>query len=339
MNSNNPATSSAKATDTNPVSQLHANSDAQLPTHGGIRVPENHVLGAQDLLSKDLAMDAVTLYVRDIDAMVDFYTKVIALNVIDGDGRNSAANDKREGVVTLGRGTTPIMVLRHEPNLPFAQQGQAGLFHTAILFESKAALAAVITRIAQHAGSLFTGSADHLVSEAFYMNDPEGNGIELYWDRPRDQWSWNGSSVVMDTLWLDPNKFVQENLTEAAFESPEAEEANVGHVHLQVGDTRAARAFYVDALGFEATSEMPGALFVAAGGYHHHMAMNTWNSRGAGPRASSLGLGEVSILVPTTDEITALQDRLQHNGFASAHDGNALTFEDPWKNKIAVSVG
>lgn len=335
MNSENNVGSSASSQAAN----LQAQPDAQLPTHAGIRVPEAHALKAQDLLSKDIAMDAVTLYVRDIDAMVEFYTKVIALNVIEGDGRASAASDKREGVVTLGRGKTPIMVLRHEPDLPFAQGGQAGLFHTAILFETKAALAAVITRIAEHAGSLFTGSADHLVSEAFYMNDPEGNGIELYWDRPRDQWSWNGSSVVMDTLWLDPNKFVQENLTEAAYAAPDTEEANVGHVHLQVGDTGAARAFYVDALGFEATSEMPGALFVAAGGYHHHMAMNTWNSRGAGPRASSLGLGEVSILVPTDDEIVALQDRLRHNGFQSAHDGNALTFEDPWKNKIAVSVG
>ncbi len=174
-----PDTQAVPATPT--ADNLVQQQDAVLPVHGGIRVPEQHVLNAGDLLSKDLAMDAVTLYVRDIDTMVEFYTKVIALNVIEGDGRNSAANDKREGVVTLGRGKTPIMVLRHEPNLPFAQQGQAGLFHTAILFEAKAALAAVITRIAQYAGSLFTGSADHLVSEAFYMNDPEGNGIELYW--------------------------------------------------------------------------------------------------------------------------------------------------------------
>lgn len=318
---------------------ITAQEGAVLPVHAGVRVPDAHALGTSDLLSKDLDMDAVTLYVRDIDAMVEFYTKVISLNVIEGNGRTSAANDKREGVVTLGRGMTPIMVLRHEPNLPFAQSGQAGLFHTAILFESKAALAAVIVRVAKLAGSLYTGSADHLVSEAFYLNDPEGNGIELYWDRPRDQWNWDGASVVMDSLWLDPNKFVQEHVTQEALDAPEAEEAKVGHVHLQVGDTKAARTFYVDVLGFEATSEMPGALFVAAGGYHHHMAMNVWNSRGAGPRASSLGLGEVSILVPNSDEIAALSDRLKLGGFSSHHDGAALHFEDPWKNKIAVSVG
>ncbi len=312
--------------------------EQQEPLTQSLRTPEKHVLLAQDLLPKELDMDAVTLYVRDIDAMVDFYTKVIRLSVLDSDGRLSASHDKREGVVTLGRGTTPIMVLRHEPNLPFAQSRQAGLFHTAILFESQAALAAVIVNVAQHAGNLYTGSADHLVSEAFYLNDPEGNGIELYWDRPRDQWSWNGSSVVMDSLWLDPNAFVQQHVTDQSLAAPESDNAKVGHVHLQVGDTRAARDFYVDALGFEATAEMPGALFVSAGGYHHHMAMNTWNSRGAGPRASSLGLGEVSILVPTNDEVQAVHDRLKSRQVSAHHDGVALRFEDPWKNRLAVTV-
>lgn len=292
-----------------------------------------------ELLSAQTSMDAVTLYVRDIDKMVKFYIDAIALNVINGDSGQAATADKRAGVVTLGRGTTPIIVLRHEPDLPPAKPGQAGLFHTAILFETQAALAAVLTRVAQHAGSLFTGSADHLVSEAFYLNDPEGNGIELYWDRPRSQWEWDGKQVKMDTIYLDPNGFVTEHLSEQVQAQPQIEPASVGHVHLQVGDTEAAARFYTNALGFEATAKVPGALFVAAGGYHHHMAMNTWGTRGAGPRASSLGLGEVSILVPTQDEIAALADRLKFHGISAAQTGAALTFNDPWKNKIAVSVG
>lgn len=292
-----------------------------------------------ELLSAQTSMDAVTLYVRDIDKMVKFYIDAIALNVINGDSGQAATADKRAGVVTLGRGTTPIIVLRHEPDLPPAKPGQAGLFHTAILFETQAALAAVLTRVAQHAGSLFTGSADHLVSEAFYLNDPEGNGIELYWDRPRSQWEWDGKQVKMDTIYLDPNGFVTEHLSEQVQAQPQIEPASVGHVHLQVGDTEAAAQFYTNALGFEATAKVPGALFVAAGGYHHHMAMNTWGTRGAGPRASSLGLGEVSILVPTQDEIAALADRLKFHGISAAQTGAALTFNDPWKNKIAVSVG
>ncbi|MBI9113461.1 VOC family protein [Sanguibacter suaedae] len=290
-------------------------------------------------------MDAVTLYVRDLDAMVAFYTTAIALDVVDAaPGATSAAGDRRDGVVTLGRGTTPLVVLRHAPDMPAPQRGSAGLFHTAILFETRTDLAATMLRVAQHAAPLYTGSADHLVSEAFYLDDPEGNGIELYVDRPRDQWRWDGDCVVMDSLPLDPNAFVQEHLTTAAADAPQASAATVGHVHLQVGDVESARRFYVDTLGFAATAEMPSALFVSAGGYHHHMAMNTWRSMGAGPRAVTLGLGEVSLVVPTADDVAALTDRLAHHGVRAEVDGAGtpdavLRFDDPWRNRLAVSVG
>lgn len=291
-----------------------------------------------NLLPAATTMDAVTLYVRDIDAMIAFYTNVITLDVLTD--TTTHANDARTGIVTLGRGTTPIIVLRHEPNLPQPTRTEAGLFHTAILFPTQRDLARVLLSVAQKAPQLFTGSADHLVSQAFYLNDPEGNGIELYWDRTRDQWQWNGNHVVMDSLWLDPNGFITEHLGDTPADAPHAPagEAQVGHVHLQVGDTDAAASFYSAILGFEPTAQVPGALFVAAGGYHHHMAMNTWNSRGAGPRASSLGLGEVSIMVPHNDDIAALSDRLKHHRITAAHTGAALTFEDPWRNRLAVSV-
>ena len=129
------------------------------------------------------------------------------------------------------------------------------------------------------------------MSKAFYFTDPEGNGVELYWDRDRTAWSWVHGSVEMATLYLDPNEFLQQNLTENAATDPVIGGARVGHVHLQVGDVQTAREFYVDRLGFEATAAFgDSALFVSAGGYHHHMAMNTWNSRGAGPRRLALGL-------------------------------------------------
>ncbi|HAN23267.1 MAG TPA: glyoxalase, partial [Microbacterium ginsengisoli] len=151
--------------------------------------------------------------------------------------------------------------------------------HTAILFESRAALAAALYSVARHAPQTFTGSADHLVSQAFYFTDPEGNGIELYWDRARTAWSWTHGQVEMATLYLDPNAFLSEHLTEqAAAGSTAGDAASVGHVHLSVGDVATARAFYVDTLGFDATASMGNqALFVSAGGYHHHMAMNVWN--------------------------------------------------------------
>jgi catechol 2,3-dioxygenase len=207
------------------------------------------------------------------------------------------------------------------------------------VFESQASLAAAIHSVATRAPGTFTGSADHLVSQAFYFTDPEGNGVELYWDRERTAWSWTHGQVEMATLYLDPNEFLRQHLTEQATAQPNFGAASVGHVHLQVGDTASAREFYVNQLGFESTASLGNsALFVSAGGYHHHMAMNTWNSPGAGRRAPSLGLGRVEILVPGTDDLGALDERMAHYGVQTRHDGAALSFEDPWANAIRVTV-
>ncbi len=282
-----------------------------------------------DRLAADTSMGPVTLDVADLAGMTAFYRDVITLQVLSEDGP----------VVTLGRGRTPLVVLRHSPQLRHAAPGSAGLFHTAILFPTQTDLAAVLASVAQKAPQRFTGSADHLVSQAFYLDDPEGNGIELYWDRDRTQWSWVHGQVEMATLYLDPNEFLRQHLTPQALEVPDASDAVVGHVHLSVGDTRTAKEFYVDRLGFDTTAEMGNqALFVSAGGYHHHMAMNVWNSRGAGRRFPTLGLGQVDIELPTSDDVGELTERMRHYGVQSADDGRTVTFEDPWANQIKVAV-
>jgi catechol 2,3-dioxygenase len=283
----------------------------------------------QNLLAADTAMGPVTLLVADLDAMVAYYRDAVTLTAIDeGPGR-----------VTMGRGTTPLVILEHSPQLRHASPGQAGLFHTAILFDSERALAAAVYSVASRFPGTFTGSADHIVSKAFYFTDPEGNGIELYWDRDRSTWSWTHGVLEMGTLYLDPNAFLQENLTEEVVENPVYGSAVVGHVHLSVGDTATAREFYVERLGFETTVEMPGsALFVSAGKYHHHMAMNVWNSRGAGPRQQTLGLGQVDIVVPTTDDIGALQERMKHFGISTRDDGQTVSIDDPWANLLRVTA-
>jgi catechol 2,3-dioxygenase len=286
-----------------------------------------------NLLAADTAMGPVTLLVADLDAMTAYYRDAVALRVIDETpGGATAAR------VTLGRGTTPVIILEDSPGLKHASPHDAGLFHTAILFETERALAASVYSVAQkHPGS-FTGSSDHLVSKAFYFTDPEGNGVELYWDRDRTQWSWTHGSIEMSTLFLDPNGFLRENLTDEVIENPVDGGARVGHVHLSVGDTATAREFYVDRLGFEQTIEIPGqAVFVSAGKYHHHMAMNVWNSRGAGRRARTLGLGQVDIIVPSADDIGALTERMSHFGIETRDDGATVAFDDPWANLIRVT--
>jgi len=280
-------------------------------------------------LDADTAMGPVTLKVGDLDAMTAYYRDAVQLRVLS----------EGPGSVTLGRGTTAVMVLEHAPELKHASPRDAGLFHTAILFDSEEALAAAVYSVAQRYPNTFTGSSDHLVSKAFYFTDPEGNGVELYWDRDRSQWSWVHGQLEMGTLYLDPNAFLQEHLTEAAVADPLIGGARVGHVHLQVGDVASARDFYVDKLGFEQTTEIPGsALFVSAGGYHHHMAMNTWNSRGAGPRLPALGLGRIDIDVPTTEDVGALTERMRHFGIDTRDDGQTVSFDDPWANLIRVQA-
>ncbi|MCJ1696776.1 VOC family protein [Rathayibacter caricis] len=282
-----------------------------------------------DLLAPDTTMGAVTLRVADLDGMVAYYRDAVTLDVLSQDG----------SVAVLGRGGVAAVILQHAPELRHAGPRAAGLFHTAILFESEAALAAAVYSVAtRHPGS-FTGSSDHLVSKAFYFDDPEHNGVELHWDRDRTQWSWTHGRIEMGTLFLDPNTFLQEHLTEESIAQPRLGGASVGHVHLSVGDVATAKEFYVDRLGFETTIAYGGqALFVSAGGYHHHMAMNTWNSLGAGRRQLALGLGQVEIVVPGADDLGALEERLRHASIATQDDGRTLGFEDPWANAIRVTA-
>jgi len=281
-------------------------------------------------LAPATTMGAVTLLVGDLDAQTAFYRDVVTLQILDATG----------STVTLGRAGRPLVILQHEPALRHAVPGSAGLFHTAILFESQSALAAALYSVAQRAPQTFTGSADHLVSQAFYLTDPEGNGIELYWDRDRSQWSWTHGQVEMGTLYLDPNAFLSEHLSEQTLAGAlAADAASIGHVHLSVGDVATARAFYVDALGFDATASLgSSALFVSACGYHHHMAMNVWNSRGAGPRMPALGLGRVDLTLPDADGLGALSERLAHHGIQVRDDGRTVSFADPWNNALHAAV-
>ncbi|HMQ39543.1 MAG TPA: VOC family protein, partial [Micropruina sp.] len=159
-----------------------------------------------ELLPGDTRMGRVSLDVADLDALTAFYRDVLLLQVLA----------ERPSEVDLGRGGETLVTLRHRPDLPKGERRSAGLFHTALLHPDRATLAATLASVAIRVPQLYTGAGDHLVSQAFYLDDPEGNGIELYWDRPRDEWRWQDGRVVMDTLYIDPNGFIGEHLTDAA---------------------------------------------------------------------------------------------------------------------------
>ena len=288
-------------------------------------------------LAADTAMGAVTLNVADLEGMTAYYRDGVGLDVLAAEGAQVTLGRADPNRAHANGGGRDIVTLAQTPALRHAAPHEAGLFHTAILFDSEAALAAAVHSVARLRPGSFTGSSDHLVSKAFYFDDPEGNGVELYWDRDRSTWSWTHGRIEMSTLFLDPNAFLQEHLTERGVEGAGWGDARVGHVHLSVGDIAAAREFYVSRLGWDATIEIPGqALFVSAGQYHHHMAMNVWNSRGAGRRQPALGLGQVEIVVPTGDDLGALGERMSHYGLDARDDGRTVAVDDPWGNLIRV---
>ena len=292
-------------------------------------------LVSETAISPQAGMDAVTLRVGDLEAMTGYYADALALEPLEEAARG------REVHRVLGRAGTPMVKFVSTPDLPAGSRRQAGLFHTAFLFETEESLAAAVAHAAANTNSRFLASQDHLVSQAFYFSDPEGNGIELYVDRDRSQWGRTpDGEIAMDSIAFDPDAFLTRHLESGALDHTAQLPGVVGHVHLQVGDLDRARDFYVGALGFETThTAMRGAIFASAGGYHHHVAMNTWNSLGAGPRAASLGLGDLAITVPGREDLDALIARLISRSLTFADDGRTVRLNDPWGTQVTVAVG
>lgn len=240
----------------------------------------------------------VTLTVNDLARMTAFYRDALGLNVLSQDHAESV----------LGT-TTPLVVLRADPAARRAGPREAGLFHTAFLLPDRAYLGGWLLHAAGSRLPL-AGASDHDVSEALYMQDPEGNGIEVYWDRPHDEWSWADGTVKMGTYPMDLEALARSGTRWTG--APEG--TTIGHVHLQVGALPVAEEFWTG-LGATVTHRYPGGTFYAWGGYHHHIATNTWNSRNAAPRSFPVtGLAEVEVIFP----------------------GQTLSTTDPWGTPIRL---
>lgn len=283
----------------------------------------------EHLLPAGLTMGMVTLKTDNVSRLRDYYEQALGLVAVAEDGPN----------VILGRAGVPLVGIEQASGLKLPGEGEAGLYHVAILFEQAADLAATVYSAVRHDQTRFVGSSDHLVSEAFYFQDPDNNGIELYIDRDREQWQWGPDGrVAMSTIYLPWDRFLNTHLTEDAVARLRTTPASVGHVHLQVGDVHTAEEFYVDELGFETTTALGTmALFVSAGGYHHHMAMNTWNSTGVGPRRDTLGLGAVDITLPQGEGLGLAEERLKGAGRTVQRTDRGLEVRDPWNTLLVLS--
>ncbi len=234
------------------------------------------------------------------------------------------------GVVRLGAGGRVLVELVESPNAPERPRGSTGLFHLAILVPDRPALAVVLRRLVARGVRL--GASDHIVSEALYIDDPEGNGIEIYRDRPRAEWRWQAGTVEMATAQLDLRSVLADLPEGAGLDDPMPAGTVMGHVHLKVGDLAAARRFYVDRLGFAVTTDRyPGALFVSAGGYHHHLGLNIWESRGRGPAPEgALGLAHYTVVLPDAAAVEAVRARLEGAGETVRGIEGGFAVADPW---------
>ncbi|WP_436346063.1 VOC family protein [Natronorubrum sp. FCH18a] len=249
------------------------------------------------LLPDSTRLGRTALTVGDEAAVIDFYRDIVGLEELT----------REAATTTLGVDGTPLLECRHEADADPRPVDATGLFHNAFRVPSRAALGDALARIRD--GWELTGASDHGVSEALYCTDPEGNGVEIYWDRPREDWPHDDDGSLQIGSWpLD-----LESLAAAANGDPVATAPSgtaLGHVHLEVSSLDAAREFYVNTLGFDVTDTAPSALFVAAGGYHHHLGLNTWHRRSAPATADHRGLAWFELVVPSSDALETIRRRL-----------------------------
>jgi catechol 2,3-dioxygenase len=282
------------------------------------------------MIPPDTSVGKVRLRVADLDDLTTFYERVVGLAAVERDPE----------VTRLGAaGGEPLIELLSAPDAPPAPGFSTGLFHLAILVPDRAELARSLQRVAG-AGWRLTGASDHLVSEALYLQDPEGNGIEIYRDRPREGWRRNGDELAMATLPLDLESVLAE--LEAGEQPANGVPAGttMGHVHLQVADIPASQAFYNGALGLDVmVRSYPGALFLAAGGYHHHLGVNTWQSQGAPPPPEgALGLDRYELVLPSAAERDSAADRLAQAGAEHERLDEGVLATDPSGNRVLLTA-
>ena len=271
-------------------------------------------------LPAETGVGRVALRGHDLDRLVDFYADIVGLTV----------QDRTADRATLGAGGRPLLELIHAPDTHQRARDETGLFHTAIRVPDRAALADALVRI--EGDWQLTGASDHRVSEALYLDDPEGNGVEIYCDRPESEWPTADGRVQMDTLPLDTESL----RTEAPGTDGVPATTDVGHVHLEVSSLPAAREFYVDTLGLGVRQEFRGALFVAAGTYHHHVGLNRWNERSA--PESGRGLAWFELRVPDRETLDNVRERLHEAGVDISETDDGIGVHDSDGIGVRLSI-
>jgi catechol 2,3-dioxygenase len=276
-----------------------------------------------------IAPAEVTLTVADLARSVDYYENAIGLSV----------NSREDGSARVGVPGRDLLVLEEQPGARPGRGTTTGLFHFALLMPERRALAAWLGHAA-NAGVNLTGASDHFVSEALYLRDPDGHGIEIYSDRPRETWTQlPDGSLNIGTVALDLHDLMRANESGEPLEGmPEG--TVMGHIHLQVAQLREARQFYLDLIGLDLMVEIPGqASFLASGGYHHHLGMNVWAGVGAPPAPPDQArLARAALEVESEDALEAIESRLADAGAEPVRDDGRVLVDDPSRNPLELRV-
>ncbi len=272
----------------------------------------------------------IALVVQDLDRCKRYYELDIGLQVIRHSG----------SVVQMGVGKKPLLILEENPAAVRIHRS-TGLYHMAFLLPTRRDLAAQIQHFVKN-GIGISGMSDHGVSEALYLSDPEGNGIEIYSDRPRDKWVWIDGEVDMQTMPLDIDSLLAELPDNPPAWTGLPADTVLGHVHLRVSDLSSTTEFYTKILGLEVTTRSyPGAIFLSKNGYHHHLGLNVWGSAGAvSPPDGTAGLKHYTYRASSSSELERISQRAKDMGVALTEaDGESIILNDPSGNHVRIKTG
>ncbi len=272
----------------------------------------------------------VSLTVANLARSVAYYTQAFGFVQLD----------QTDGAAILGVPGTPLLQLTEQVGAcRWPTEGVTGLYHFAILVPTRADLG----RWLQHwlsLGNRLPGQGDHLYSEALYLRDPDGHGIEIYRDRPRDQWTWVNGQLLGATDPVDIRGLLADGESAGTAWTALPAGTHMGHIHLQVGDIAQTEAFYCDILGFEVMTRMPTALFISAGHYHHHIGFNIWHSIGAASAdANTAQLRFFTIDLPSEEARATIVARLDAAGILHTETAGVVVVRDPWQNTLLLQIG
>ena len=278
-------------------------------------------------LPDDTRVGAVRLQVSDLARSRDFYERILGLRTVSSAGG-------RATLAPHGDDAALVHLVERSGARAARARGHLGLFHFAILLPNRGALGRLLVHLGE--AGVHIGASDHLVSEALYLSDPDGLGIEVYADRPRSAWQSKDRELAMSTLPLDAEDLVRAAGGEPWSGMPRG--TVMGHVHLHVGDIARASAFYHEALGLDRMVwSYPGALFLSAGGYHHHLGVNTWAGAGAtAPAEDEAQMLEWELVMPTADAVAAASTSLTSAGHGADEEAGGSLFRDPWDTAVRL---